>query len=79
MFPLRDFKCRFNNKKLDLSIAPIYDFLVNANIELYNEDANKIIDDNDNEPSLIFLNTTNIVAGVYVSRPPVTNFASMNL
>ena len=28
MFPLRDFKCRFNNKKLDLSIAPIYDFLV---------------------------------------------------
>ena len=45
---------KFNNK-LDLSIAPIYDFLKNANIELYNEDANKIIDDNDNEQSLIFL------------------------
>ena len=45
---------KFNNK-LDLSIAPIYDFLKNANIELHNEDANKIIDDNDNERSLIFL------------------------
>ena len=52
-FPLNELN-RFN-KKLDLSIAPIYDFLKNANIELYNEDANKIIDDNDNEQSLIFL------------------------
>jgi len=38
LFPLKDFKSKFH-KKLDLSIAPIYDFLVNANIELYNEDA----------------------------------------
>jgi len=52
-FPLNELK-KFNNK-LDLSIAPIYDFLKNANIELHNEDANKIIDDNDNERSLIFL------------------------
>jgi hypothetical protein len=28
---------------------------------------------------IVPVNTTNIVAGVYVSRPPVTNFASMNL
>jgi hypothetical protein len=34
-FPLNELN-RFN-KKLDLSIAPIYDFLKNANIELYNE------------------------------------------
>ena len=52
-FPLNELN-RFN-KKLDLSIAPIYDFLKNANIELYNEDANKIIDDNDNEQPPIFL------------------------
>jgi hypothetical protein len=28
---------------------------------------------------IVPLNTTNIVAGVYVARPPVTNFASINL
>ena len=55
LFPLRDFKRYFNNKKLDLSIAPIYDFLVNANIELHSGDANKIIDENDNEKTFIFL------------------------
>jgi len=54
LFPLRDFKSIFN-KKLDLSIAPIYDFLVNANIELHTIDANKIIDENNNEKTLIFL------------------------
>ncbi len=53
-FPLRDFKSIFKNK-LDLSIAPIYDFLVNANIELHSIDANKIIDENDNEKTFIFL------------------------
>lgn len=53
-FPLRDFKSIFKNK-LDLSIAPIYDFLVNANIELHSIDANKIIDENNNEKTLIFL------------------------
>ncbi len=52
-FPLNELN-RFN-KKLDLINAPIYDFSKNANIELYNEDANKIIDDNDNEQSLTFL------------------------
>ena len=59
-FPLNELN-KFN-KKLDLSIAPIYDFLKNANIELYNEDANKIIDDNDNEQSLIFLDPPYIVS-----------------
>jgi site-specific DNA-adenine methylase len=54
LFPLKYFKSRFKNK-LDLSIAPIYDFLVNANIELHSGDANKIIDENDNEKTLIFL------------------------
>ena len=33
----------------------ISDFLKNANIELYNEDANKIIDKYNNEQTLIFL------------------------
>ena len=59
-FPLNELN-KFN-KKLDLSIAPIYDFLKNANIELHNEDANKIIDDNDNEQSLIFLDPPYIVS-----------------
>jgi len=54
LFPLREFKSRLKNK-LDLSIAPIYDFLVNANIELHSIDANKIIDENDNEKTFIFL------------------------
>jgi len=43
------------NKKLDLSNAPMHDFILNANIELCNEDANKIIDDNDNNKTFIFL------------------------
>ena len=54
LFPFRDFKSRFKNK-LDLSNFPIYDFLVNANIELHTIDANKIIDENNNEKTLIFL------------------------
>jgi len=53
MFPLKDFKM-FKNK-LDLSNVPIYDFLVNANIELHKIDANKIIDENNNEKTFIFL------------------------
>lgn len=54
LFPLKDFKSRFKNK-LDFSNFPIYDFLVNANIELHTIDANKIIDENNNEKTLIFL------------------------
>jgi hypothetical protein len=53
MLSLRDFKGL--NKKLDLSNAPMHDFILNANIELCNEDANKIIDDNDNNKTFIFL------------------------
>ncbi len=55
MFPLREFKRHFNDKKIDLSLAPIYEFLKTANIEIYNEDANKIIDEYDNDNSFIFL------------------------
>ena len=54
LFPLRDFKI-FKNKLLDFSNTPIYDFLVNANIELHSGDANKIIDDNNNDNTFIFL------------------------
>lgn len=54
LFPLKDFKSRFKNK-LDFSNYPIYDFLVNANIELHCVDANKIIDDNNNDNTFIFL------------------------
>ena len=53
LFPLKEMN-KFN-KKSDLSIAPIYDFLVNANIELHNTDSNKIIDDNNNDNTFIFL------------------------
>lgn len=55
IFPLMDFKRYFNDKKIDLSLAPIYEFLKTADIEIYNEDANKIIDKYDNEKSFIFL------------------------
>jgi site-specific DNA-adenine methylase len=54
MFPLRDFKSRFKNK-LDISNYPIYDFLTNANIEIHSVDANKIIDDYNNDKTFIFL------------------------
>lgn len=54
LFPLKDFKSRFKNK-LDFSNTPIYDFLVNANIELHSIDANKIIDENNNNNTFIFL------------------------
>lgn len=43
------------NKKLDLSSYPMYEFITTANIELYNEEANKIIDKYDNDKSFIFL------------------------
>ena len=43
------------NKKLDISSYPMYEFITTANIELYNGDANKIIDKYDNEKSFIFL------------------------
>jgi adenine-specific DNA methylase len=43
------------NKKLDLLTYPIYDFLTTTDSELYNEDANKIIDEYDDERTLIFL------------------------
>jgi site-specific DNA-adenine methylase len=43
------------NKKLDLSSYPVYEFITTADIELYNEDANKIIDKYDNDKSFIFL------------------------
>jgi len=55
IFPLRDFNRFFNDKILDFTTSPIYDFLTNADIELYNEDANKIIDRYDKENSFIFL------------------------
>ena len=53
IFPLRDFK-NFH-KKIDLSLAPVYEFLKTADIEIYNEDANKIIDKYDNKKTFIFL------------------------
>ncbi len=53
MFPLSEFY-KFS-KVLDLSSAPIFDFLKNADIEIYNEDANKIIDKYDNKKTFIFL------------------------
>jgi len=43
------------NKKLYLSTYPTYEFFKTADIELYNEDANKIIDKYNNEQTLIFL------------------------
>jgi site-specific DNA-adenine methylase len=43
------------NKKLDLSSYPMYEFITTADIELYNEDANKIIDKYDDDKSFIFL------------------------
>jgi site-specific DNA-adenine methylase len=52
-FPLNEFIKL--NKKLDLSSYPIYEFITTADIELYNEDANKIIDKYDNEKTFIFL------------------------
>jgi site-specific DNA-adenine methylase len=55
LFPIRkqDFKKFYNN--LDFTQHPIYDFLTNADIELYNEDAINIIDKYDNENSFMFL------------------------
>jgi site-specific DNA-adenine methylase len=55
IFPIRDFKRHFNDKQIDLLKIPILDFLTNADIEIYNEDANKIIDRYDKEKSFIFL------------------------
>ena len=54
MFPSRDYKTRFNNI-LNIPEIPIYDFLKTADIEIYNEDANKIIEKYDNKKSFIFL------------------------
>lgn len=54
LFPSRDFKSRFKNK-LDFLKYPITDFLINANIELHSIDANKIIDENNNNNTFIFL------------------------
>lgn len=53
MFPIRDVKTIKNN--LDFSKFPFYDFLTTADIEIYNVNANKIIDENDNDKTLIFL------------------------
>lgn len=53
IFPLRDFK-NFH-KKIDLSLAPVYEFLKTADIEIYNEDANKIIEKYDNKKTFMFL------------------------
>jgi site-specific DNA-adenine methylase len=55
LFPLRDFNRYFNDKIFDFTTSPIYDFLTNADIELYKEDANKIIDKYDNKKTFIFL------------------------
>lgn len=53
LFPIKSFNTF--NKKLDLSSYPMYEFITTANIELYNEDANKLIDKYDNDKSFIFL------------------------
>jgi len=55
IFPLIDFKRCFNDKIWDFKTSPIYDFLKNADIELYNEDGNKIIEKYDNKKTFIFL------------------------
>ena len=52
-FPLNEFNKL--NKKLDLSSYPMYEFITTADIELYNQDANKFIDKYDNDKSFIFL------------------------
>lgn len=54
IFPLNSFKSTFKNK-LDIYNYPIYDFLTNANIEIHSVDANKIIDDYNNDKTFIFL------------------------
>jgi site-specific DNA-adenine methylase len=54
LFPIRDFKSRFNIK-LDFKSSPIFEFLTTADIEIYNEYANIIIDKYDNPNSFIFL------------------------
>jgi site-specific DNA-adenine methylase len=53
IFPLRDFKTF--HKKIDLSLSPFYEFLKTADIELYNEDGNKIIDKYENKKTFMFL------------------------
>jgi len=55
LFPNKDFKRHFNDKKINLSTCPIVEFLTTANIELYNEDGNKIIEKYDNDKTFIFL------------------------
>lgn len=55
MFPSRDFKRFFNDKKIDLYTALIYEFLTTADIEIYNENGNKIIAKYDNKKTFIFL------------------------
>jgi site-specific DNA-adenine methylase len=53
IYPIRDYK-KFN-KKFDIEKYPIFDFLINANIEFYNIDGNDIIKNNNNKNSFIFL------------------------
>ena len=53
LFPIKNFNTF--NKNIDLSSYPVYEFITTADIELYNEDANKIIDKYDNDKSFIFL------------------------
>lgn len=53
MFPMNE---NYRMKKeLNLKSSPIFEFLTKAKIEIYNTDANKIINDYDNEKSFIFL------------------------
>ena len=53
LFPLKQFE-KFH-KKIDLSLSPFYEFLKTADIEIYNEDGNKIIEKYENKKTFIFL------------------------
>jgi site-specific DNA-adenine methylase len=53
LFPM-DLNYRMK-KEFNLTSSPIFEFLTTANIELFNTDGNKIINDYNNEKSFIFL------------------------
>ena len=53
MFPIT--KPNIFNKIYNIEKSPIFDFLMNANIEFYNIDGNDIIKNNNNKSCFIFL------------------------
>lgn len=73
LFPIRKQDFKKFNEKLILSQHPMYEFLTNANIELYNEDAINIIDKYDNKKSFMFLDPP------YIQRDNVNYIKTSNI